>query len=192
MKGETLMLIGCAALGAGALALNLWVLFARLRKRTERKNRERDEWAKGIALKALREFLRAKLLAGGYGKHRAYHVTEYGALLAVDAADLQLAIFAGLYEFWDFVAGISGQGVADYRANPFAVSLDEIDLGDGKGDFTYIRNGCGESFVDAVLFGDLANPHFCARVTADDFKCAVVRAQEKAAKRGEGHDNFKD
>lgn len=45
MKGETLMMIGCAALGAGALALNLWVLFARLRKRTERKNRERDERA---------------------------------------------------------------------------------------------------------------------------------------------------
>ena len=184
--------IASAVFAAFALALNAWVLIARLRERAERKSRERDERTEGVVLKTLRELLRAKLLAGGYGKHRAYHVAQDGTLLAVDAADLQLAIFAGFYEFWDFVARISGQGIADYRANPFAVSLDEIDLGDGKGDFTYIRNGCGEAFVDAVLFGDLADPHFCARVTADDFKNAVVHAQKEAAKRGKGNDDFKN
>lgn len=127
--------------------------------------------------KALRDF-RVELAPSGRGKHHAYHVTDDGVLLAVDAVDMYLACLAGLDEFWDVVAA-SGGG----RGNPFAVSLDEIDLGDGKGDFTYVYNRCGEAFVDAG--GPMPPPyaHDSARATADDFKNAVVHAQAEAAER---------
>lgn len=161
-----------AALG---LALNAWAF---LRARLTPEEAEREDRAERGAFEAIGELLRAELLAGGRGKHHAYHVTEDGVLLAVDAVDMYLACLAGLDEFWDVVAA-SGGG----RGNPFAVSLDEIDLGDGKGDFTYVYNRCGEAFVDAG--GPLPPPyaHDSARATADDFKNAVVHAQAEAAER---------
>lgn len=178
MDRETLMLIGCAGLCCAGLALNAWVLIARLRERSPDRIEMWRNWTKRIALDAFRELLRDKLLAGGYGKHRAYHVSKDGILLAVDAADMQLANLTELHEFWDIVAS-----AGDERGNPFAVSLDEIDLGDGKGDFTYVCNHCGKAFVDgaAPLPSSDANP--CARATANDFKHAVVHAQAEAAER---------
>lgn len=162
-----------------ALALNAWVCLMR-RKRLERTRNEQvvHDWDDRRDLNPFREGLRVKLLAGGYGKHHAYHVTEDGVLLAVDALDLYLACLAGLDEFWDVVAS-----VGDARDNPFAVSLDEIDLGDGKGDFTYIDNRCGKSFVDCVASLEAPYAYDCARVTAKEFKNAVVDAQAEAAER---------
>lgn len=162
-----------------ALALNAWVCLMR-RKRLERTRNEQvvHDWDERRDLNPFREWLRVKLLAGGYGKHHAYHVTEDGVLLAVDVVDLYLACLAGLDEFWYVV-----ESVGDARSNPFAVSLDEIDLGDGKGDFTYIDNCCGKSFVDCAASLGAPYAYDCARVTADEFKDAVVYAQAEAAER---------
>lgn len=179
------MLIGCAALGAGALALNLWVLFARLRKRTERKNRERDEWAKGIALKALREFLRAKLLAGGYGKHHAYYIAGDGRVLVADAVDFQFALFAGMEDFWHAVACAERQQRGAYL---IAAPLEQINFGDGKCGYTRVHYCGGETYIDIAPVDNLAYPYRCSWATADEFKEAVVEAQAKAAERGCGDD----
>lgn len=173
----------CAVIAVAAFALNLWVFMRRRRERRERLSLEepnsyRERWTECVAFQAFWQLHRAKLLAGGYGKHHAYHVTDDGVLLAVDAVDYYLAVLAGANEFWDAVATAGGE-----RGNPFAVTLDEIDLGDGKGDFTYVYNRCGEAFVDAVLPFPLPYSDDSARATADDFKDAVIDAQAEAAKR---------
>ena len=173
----------CAVIAVAAFALNLWVFMRRRRERLERLSLEepnsyRERWTERVAFQAFWQLHRAKLLAGGYGKHHAYHVTNDGVLLAVDAVDYYLAVLTGTNEFWDVVATAGGE-----RGNPFAVTLDEIDLGDGKGDFTYIHNLSGKVFVDGIAPVDLLHPNDCARVTAGDFKNAVIDGQAEAAKR---------
>lgn len=168
------------AVVTATIALAAGVLVYRRRKwrREESEELARECRTKIGALKVAREFLRLKLRAGGRGKHHAYHVAKNGALLAVDALDYYLAVLSGMDDFWYEVASAGAVG-----SNPFAVSLDEVCLGDGKGDFTYIHNLSGKAFVDGIAPVDLLHPNDCARVTARDFKNAVIDGQAEAAKR---------
>ncbi|MBQ3106218.1 MAG: hypothetical protein IJC51_01910 [Eggerthellaceae bacterium] len=161
-----------------ALAAGVWVYRLRKRRQEELKKLAWERGTKYAALKVARELLRLKLHAGGRGKHHAYHVAKNGVLLAVDALDYYFAVLSGMDDFWYEVASAGAVG-----SNPFAVSLDEVCLGDGKGDFTYIHNLSGKVFVDGIAPVDLLHPNDCARVTAGDFKNAVIDGQAEAAKR---------
>ena len=161
-----------------ALAAGVWVYRLRKRRQEELKKLAWERGTKYAALKVAREILLLKLHAGGRGKHHAYHVAKNGVLLAVDALDYYFAVLSGMDDFWYEVASAGAVG-----SNPFAVSLDEVCLGDGKGDFTYIHNLSGKVFVDGSAPVDLLHPHDCARVTAGDFKNAVIDGQAEAAKR---------
>lgn len=185
---EAMIIIVNVAMSSAALAIASYVL------------RVRDNVCAGYIFQGynrperqicetLRELFRAKLITGGNGKHHAYHITQSGRVLVVDAADMQLAVVAGYKEFWDFVEECAGHDAANNGANALSVSLDEIDFGDGKGDFTYIRNGCGEAFVDGLLAFDYsAYSDCCARTTAEYFKNAVINAQAEAAERNRSRD----
>ena len=129
------------------------------------------------AFDAARERLRAKLLAGGYGKHKAYYIAPNGFVLVADAADYYLALLTGMYDFWDCVAvGHSGELDGGFLTAP----LEQIDFGDGKGHFTRIHAASGETYVDAIAPDDLPYPYLCARVTADEFKDAIVQRKAEA------------
>lgn len=172
------MTVVAVVFGAIALAAGVWVCCRRKRRQEELKELAWERGTKCAALKVAREFLRLKLRAGGRGKHHAYHVAENGVLLAVDAVDYYFAVLSGMHDFWDVVASAGAVG-----RNPFAVSLDEVDLGDGKGDFTYIDDLGDKAFIDGIAPTELLSPDDCARVTARDFKNAVVDGQAEAAKR---------
>lgn len=142
------------------------------------------------AFDAARERLRAKLLAGGYGKHNAYFIMPNGFVLASDAADYYLALLTGVNDFWDWVAiGHVGEPDGGFLTSP----LEQIDFGDGKGHFSRIHAASGETYVDADL-SLLDSPYtdFCARVTADEFKDAIVQRQAEAAERAKGNDAVED
>lgn len=162
-------------LSVTAMGLNLWLLW--LRRSTESFGEE--EWAEVSTLDAFWELFRAELLAGGRGKHYAYRVADDGTLLAIDATYVYFAIMTGMDGLWEIV-----DSVRRARGNAFAVSLDEIDLGDGKRNFTYIddggRNNC---FVDSDTAATFLHSNHCTRATADDFKYAVVNAQAEARER---------
>ena len=172
--------MGVAAVVSAAIALaaGVWVYRRRKWRQEESEELAWERGTKYAALKVAREFLRLELLAGGRGKQHAYYVAEDGMLLAVDAVDYYFAVLSGMHDFWDVVASAGAVG-----RNPFAVSLDEVDLGDGEGDFTYIHNLSGKAFIDGIAPVDLLHPNDCARVTAGDFKNAVIDGQAEAAKR---------
>lgn len=174
----TVMDIATAILAFFALVTSLWVYYSRRRRWQELRELERARRAECAVLKVARKFLRLELLAGGRGKHHAYHVSYNGVLLSVDAVDYYFAVLAGMHDFWQAVATAGGTG-----RNSFAISLGEIDLGDGKGDFTYVDNCCGKAFVDGIVPTELLHPYDCARATAEDFKNAVVECQAEASKR---------
>lgn len=142
------------------------------------------------AFNAVRERLRAKLLAGGYGKHNAYWIAPNGLVLASDAADYYLALFTGMDDFWDWVAiGHAGELHGGFLSAP----LEQIDFGDGKGHFSRIHAASGDTYVDADLsLIDSPYPYLCARVTADEFKDAIVQRQAEAAERAKGNDAVED
>lgn len=165
-------------LSAAAIALNLWVLWHKRRHELKAPGAWGEDWKAEAGVYTLWKLLRIKVLSGGYGKHNAYYVTEYGALLAVDAVDFYLAHFAGMNDFWELVADGVGGGSCGA-----AVSLEQIDLGDGKRDFTYVDNGRIRAFVDGIVPGSLIDSHLCARATSEDFKNAVINAQAEARKR---------
>ena len=174
----TAMNIATAAFAGFALVMSAWVFFSRRRRFEDLLWSPVKKWAECAVLEVARKFLRLELLAGGRGKHHAYHVSEDGVLLSVDAVEYYFAVLAGMYDFWQAVATAGGTG-----RNPFAVSLDKIDLGDGKGDFTYIHNCCGKAFIDGIVPTELLHPYDCAGATADEFKNAVVECQTEAGKR---------
>lgn len=167
-------------LSAMAISLNLWVLWLRSRSAFEEHGLFSKYWKNEAVANALWKFLRIKVLSGGYGKHNAYYVTEDGVLLTVDAVYFYLAHAAGINDFWELIADDVGGGC--YGA---AISLEQIDLGDGKRDFTYVNNGCIRAFIDGVVPSSLIDSHYCARATAEDFKGAVVNAQAEARKRND-------
>lgn len=137
------------------------------------------------AFNAARERLRAKLLAGGYGKHKAYLIMHNGFVLVADAADYYLALFTGADDFWDWVA-ISHVG--EPNGGFLTAPLEQIDFGDGKGHFSRIHAASGDTFVDADLsLLDSSYPDLCARVTAEEFKDAIVKRQAEAAERAKGN-----
>lgn len=167
----------------------------RLARLVERDGAKRDDGTERGALEAARQSLRAAFLAGGYGKHRAYHVTDGGTLLAVDAAYFYLAYFAGVQDFWELVAEAHGD-----RGNPFAVTLDEAKAVDGECGFTFVDYYGRKTFVGGRVLGDVVNggrrmwttggvaagaPYhdLCPWVSADEFENAVVHAQAEAAER---------
>lgn len=162
-------------LSAVAIGLNLWVLW----RRNSTESFGEEEWAEVSTLDAFWELFRAELLAGGRGKHYAYRVADDGTLLAIDATYVYFALLTGMDGLWEIV-----DSVRRARGNAFAVSLDEIDLGDGKRNFTYIddggRNNC---FVDSDTAATFLHSNHCTRATADDFKYAVVNAQAEARER---------
>lgn len=178
MKSETMIYAATVVLGCLAFALNLRAFLLARRSRMMEREQERERRAKCAVLEVAREFLQLELLAGGRGKHHAYHVAENGMLLAVDAVAYYLAVFARMDDFWHVVAAAGGCG-----RNPFAVSLDKIDLGDGKGHYTFIDDYGRKAFVDGIVPPGLFDFYDGARVTADDFKNAVVDAQAEAGKR---------
>lgn len=157
-----------------AVAVNLWMQ----RRDAKRAALQGQDGAFIPVLKAASQLLRAELLAGGRGKHYAYHVSEDGLILRVDAVQLYLALFAGVEDFWQLVASAGGEW-----GDAFAVTLDEIDFGDGKGHFTYIHGDGYGAFVDGIVPDAFPRPYYSARVTAEEFKDAVVDAQAEAAKR---------
>lgn len=170
--------IATVIFGGFALAMSAWVYYSLRRRNEELRESARKRRAKCAVLEVAREFLRLELLAGGRGKHHAYNVAENGMLLAVDAVDYYFAVLARMNDFWYVVASAGGTG-----RNPFAVSLDEIDLGDGKGHYTFIDDYGRKAFVDGIVPPGLFDFYNGARVTADDFKNAVVDAQAEAGKR---------
>ena len=178
MKSETMIYAATVVLACLAFALNLMAFLRVRRSRMMEREQERARRAKCAVLEVAREFLRLELLAGGRGKHHAYHVAENGMLLAVDAVTYYLAVFARMDDFWHVVAAAGRCG-----CNPFSVSLYKIDFGDGKGDFTYIHDRCGKAFIDGAVPPGLSDFYNGARATANDFKNAVVDAQAEARKR---------
>lgn len=125
--------------------------------------------------------LRAKLFAGGRGKHYAYHVTGDGLILRADVEAFYFALFSRMYDFWYFVAGeVARHGAAA------SVGMDEIDAANGEGDFTCIDSRCGKTYVDTVFPDNLPYAYLATRMTADEFKKAIVDAQAKAAERKRG------
>lgn len=169
-------------LSAMAISLNLWVLYRRHCdvQALDDLGPWCEDWKNEAALNAFGKFLRIKVLSGGYGKRNAYYVTKDGVLLAVDAVDFYLAHAARINDFWELIA----DDVSGGRCGA-AVSLEQIDLGDGKGEFTYVDNGCIRAFIDGVVPSSLIDSHYCARATAEDFKGAVVNAQAEARKRND-------
>ena len=157
-----------------AVAVDLWAQW----RDWKRAAFQRQDGSFIPVLKAAHQLLRAELLAGGRDKHYAYHVSEDGILLRVDAVQLYLALFAGVEDFWQLVASAGGE-----RGDAFAVTLDEIDFGDGKGYFTYIHGNGDGTFVDGIVPAAFPGPYYSTRATADEFKNAVVDAQAEAAKR---------
>ena len=178
---NTYYTIAAIGMTAGVATLALIVREWLNRKAAERSVlalKERGCLANEIALDALRKFWRSKLLAGGYGGHYAYHVTSDGLILRVDVKDYYLALFARMYDFWNLVATEVG-----VREHPSSVSMDEIECIDGECDFTRIDSGCGETYVDTVFPSNLPYAYLATRMTADEFKKAVVERKAEAAKR---------
>ena len=177
MKIDTILIISLA-LSLIAVALNLWQMW----RRNSTESFGEEEWAEVATLDAFWELFRAELLAGGRGKHYAYRVADDGTLLAIDATYVYFAIMTGVDGLWEVI-----DSVRRARGNAFAVSLDEIDLGDGKRNFTYIddggRNNC---FVDSDTAATFLLSNHCTRASADDFKSAVIDAQTKANERNRG------
>ncbi len=142
---------------------------------------------KSDGINAVREFLRAKLLASGEDKHHAFHVARDGRVFVVNAETFYLALFAGVNDFWEIVATVHGEG-----GDGYALAVEHAEAADREGRFTSIDSRCGKTYVDAVFPGNLPYTYLAVRATADDFKGAVVERKAEAAKRGECHDNFKD
>lgn len=134
----------------------------------------------------VRELLRAKLLARGKHEGNAYHVTEKGVVLRVDAESFYAALFAGVYDFWELVE------VYGSKANRETVPVEQMELGDGEGRLARIHSNCGETYLDAVFPDDLPYPYLCTRATADEFKKAIVERQAEAAKRAKGDGRVED
>lgn len=129
------------------------------------------------AFNPAREFLRAKLLAGGYDKHHAYHITDGGFVLVADALDYYFALFAGIEEFWNIVAS----AISEKRSNHLLTApLEQIEFGDGKGTYSRIYDASGETYVDVLFPNDLPYPYFCSWVSAEMFKDAIVKRQAEA------------
>lgn len=162
-------------------------LIERWRKRAARKARERSaEVKQGDGINPARELLRAQLLAGGKHKHHAFHVAQDGRVLAVDAEAFYFALFARVHDFWKMVAA-AHVGCPD--AFPFAVQ--HLERADREGRLTRVNSRCGETYVDAVFPRDLPYVYFAARVTAKEFKRAVVKRKAEAANRGKRHNDIK-
>jgi hypothetical protein len=164
-----------------ALILNLWVLFQRDSSSPYQHGFWSKDWKKEAAFYALWEFLRVKMLSGGYGKHYAFYVNRDGTLLSVDAVYFYLAHLTGINDFWDLVSDAVGS-----NGSAFTGSIEEIDLGDGKRDFTYVDNGSIRAFVDGVVPSSIIDADYCTRVTAKDFSDAVINAQAEACERNRG------
>ena len=135
---------------------------------------------------AAREFLRAKLLAGGEKKHHAFHVTRDGGVLVVDEEAFYLALFSGVNDFWKMVASAHAKGRDDY-----AMAVEHSEAADREGRFTRIDSRCGETYVDAVFPCDLPYTYLATRATADEFKRAIVERKAETANRGESHNGIK-
>ena len=164
-----------------ALILNLWVLFKCDSSSQYQHGFWSKDWKKESAFYALWQFLRVKMLSGGYGKHYAYYVNRDGALLAVDAVYFYLAHLARLNDFWYLVSDAVG-----CEGSAFTVSIEKIDLGDGKRDFTYVDDGSIRAFIDGVVPSSIIDADYCTRVTAKDFSDAVINAQTEARERNRG------
>ena len=180
----------CAVIAVSAFALNLWAFLRRRRERREllsleEPNSYREHWTERVAFQAFRQLLRAKLLAGGYGKHHAYYIAGDGRVLVADAVDFYLALFAGVEDFWHVVACAERHQRGTHL---LAAPLKEIDFGDGERGYTRVHYCGGETYIDIGPVGDLSYPHRCTWATADEFKQAVVDAQAKASECGKGND----
>lgn len=141
---------------------------------------------KGNGVNPARELLRAQLLAGGKHKHHAFHVARDGRVLVIDAEAFYFALFARVHDFWKMV-------VAAHVGRPdaFAFAVKQIERADREGRLTRVNSRCGETYVDAVFPRDLPYVYLAARVTAKEFKRAVVDRKAEAANRGERHDGIK-
>lgn len=164
-----------------ALILNLWAFFRSDSSSQYQHGFWSKDWKKEAAFYALGEFLRVKMLSGGYGKHYAYYVNRDGALLAVDAVDFYFAHLARINDFWDLVSDAVGS-----EGSAFTVPMEKIDLDDGKRNFTYVDNGCIRAFVDGVVPSSIIDANYCTRATAKDFSDAVINAQAEARERDRG------
>lgn len=162
-----------------ALAINL--------RKNLRRSYDASKIGSDAASKMAREFLRAKLLAGGENRHYAYHVAGDGLILRADAEAFYLALFARIHDFWELVAG---QVVT--HVGSLAVGMNEINRIDGECDFTCVDSRCGKTYIDAVFPRYLPYPYKATRMTAEEFKQAIVDAKAEAAKRSRGDNNFKD
>lgn len=152
-----------------ALAINL--------RKNLRRSYDASKIGSGAASKVAREFLRAKLLAGGENRHYAYHVAG-DLILRVDAEAFYLALFARVHDFWELVA----RQVVTHMGS-LAVGMNEINRIDGKCDFTCIYSRCGKTYIDAIFPRYLSYPYKATWMTAEEFKQAIVDAKAEAAKR---------
>ena len=132
---------------------------------------------KSDGINAVREFLRAKLLAGGEDKHHAFHVARDGRVFVVNAETFYLALFAGVNDFWEIVAAVHDEGRDGY-----ALAVEHAEAADREGRFTSIDSRCGKTYVDAVFPGDLPYTYLAVRATADDFKGEVVERKAETTK----------
>ena len=182
------------ALGVAAAALFVSIMnaiydggaFSRLGDWLSALFRRRGNWDECPRLHAARQFLGAKLLAGGYGKHHAYCIAGDGGVLAADALDFYLALFAGVEDFWHLVA------LAE-RHQPGSRLLsrpaEEIGLDDGERRYARIHYGGGITYVDSVAVGNLPYAYHCTWATAGEFKYAIEDAKRQASARREVKDD---
>lgn len=188
MKNWALVMsVAAVVFGAIAMAAGVWVYRRRKWRQEESEELAWKRRTKCAALEVAREFLRAKLLAGGENRHYAYHVAGDGLILRVDAEAFYLALFARIHDFWELVAG---QVVT--HVGSLAVGMNEINRIDGECDFTCIYSRCGKTYIDAIFPRYLPYPYKATWMTAEEFKQAIVDAKAKAAKRSRGDNNFKD
>ena len=172
---KLLVLASCVCIG-----LVVGILYIRL---SERGASRLDGNAR---FNSVRELLRSKLLAGGKHECSAYHVTENGVWLRVDAECFYAALFAGVHDFWELVEVYGGE------ANRLAEPVEKMEFRNGEGCLTCIRCNCGETYLDTIFPSDLPYPYLCSRVTADEFKNAIIQRKAEAAERAEGNDAVED
>ena len=148
--------------------------------------RRRHGWDECPRLNAAREFLRAKLLTGGYCKHHAFYIAGDGRVFVADAVDFQFALFAGVEDFWHMIARAERQ---KRGAHLLAIPLQEINFGDGECAYTCVNYCGGITYIDIAPIYDLSYPYRSFRATADEFKQAIVEAKKKAAASGNGNND---
>ena len=133
------------------------------------------------AKKLIRELIRMKLFAGGKPGEYVLNVSPAGVKVAL-AREYNLAVLAGMEDFWELVPMFDGQCdcLAAFKLN--------ADHGDGECRVTCIFDGHSKTYTLHTV--QIVPKHYvCTVATAKEVGNAVDHAKEQAARRnGKRHE----